>query len=998
MAMPDLPTGTVTFFFSDIEGSTRLLQDLGEGYQEVLETHTRLIRDAVRGARGTEVSTEGDSFFVVFSSATDAVSGAVAVQRALAAEPWPPSHDVRVRVGLHTGEGQLGASDYVGIDVHRAARIAGAGHGGQIVLSATTAELTGHDLPPATHLRDLGSHELKDLAYSEHLCQLVVEGLQAEFPPLRAVSAPKSHLPSRNSAFIGRIGETEAVLKALQEHRLVTLTGAGGVGKTSLAIHAAPGVAGLFPDGIWLVELARVGDESLVASAVAEQLQIMEVSTQLVVDTVFSRLARASLLLILDGCEHLIDAVAKFTEGLLRSTVNVHVMATSREALSIGGENVIQVAPLPTPRESIGAVDDLLAYESIALFTDRARQVQPAFEINDQNAAIVVEICRRLDGIPLAIELAAARLKILSVSQLADRLDRQFAILTSDRRDVLPHQQTLEATLDWSYQLLTDLLQLLLCRLSVFSGGFALDAAEEVCPDGLLHRDEILELLGRLVSTSLVLAVDADPMRYRLLEPVAQYARLRLGETEDPADVRQRHGAFFLQLAEEADGELCGPEQAVWFDRLETDRHNLLAALGWLHESHDTEAALRLAGAMRWFWIMRRNVREGAGWLKRVLSDRADAPPDVTARVLSGVGVLAVRRLDFARASEALEEALLLYRQIGDTAGVAQQIYHLAMLAWLQDDLEKADALATEAQDLNQHGEDPWGLALTLGLRGTQARIQGDYETAEAFIVASHEQFLQTGGSLDLGWSFLRLGALARDEGYYKRATSRFQEGRILLAEARDAIGLAHADAGLGAMAWIRGDRARALTLYESALKSFSRTEEVVDHLGAMKIVIQGNPSISEMRQVAQWNKERAAMAKPAGQKAALAEYLYHLGKNAYRQGQSERAGFALVESLALCRDAEDYRGATIALIALGRVCGTDGDWVRATILFSVANTVAEADPFTPWPPLDEPQYHEHVDQARAAVGSDPFDKAWQRGRSMSLDASIAFARNEPGT
>ncbi len=563
---------------------------------------------------------------------------------------------------------------------------------------------------------------------------------------------------------------------------------------------------------------------------------------------------------------------------------------------------------------------------------------------------------------------------------------------------MLPHQQTLEATLDWSYELLTDLEQLLFSRLSVFFGGFTLDAAEEVCSGGLLHKDEILDLLGRLVGTSLALAAEADPVRYRLLEPVAQYARLRRAERENPADVRQQHAAFFLQLGEEADGELLGRDQMDWIERLEAERYNILAALSTLQESHDTEAAMRLAGAMRWFWILRHNVREGAGWLERVLSDRADAPPNVTARVLNGVGILAMDRFDFARANEALEEALQLWRQIGDAAGVIRQLYHLATMAWLQDDLEKADVLAAEAQDLNQHGEDPWGLAWTLALRGTQARTQGDYETAEAFIDASHAQFLQIGGPLDLAWSFLRLGCLARDEGYYELATSRYQEGRILLAESGDPISRAHADAGLGAMAWIRGDRARALTLYESVLKNFSRAEEVVDNLFALKIVIQGNPSTSELRQVAQWNKERAAMAKPAGQKAALAEYLYHLGKNANRQGQSERARFALVESLTLCRDAEDHRGAAVALITLGRVGEADGDLIRATILFSAANAVAEADAFTPWPPLDEPQYHEHVDQARAALGSDRFDKAWQKGRSMSLDASIAFARNESST
>jgi predicted ATPase/class 3 adenylate cyclase len=995
--MDALPTGTVTFLFSDIEGSTRLLQELGDEFRPVLERHLEILRAALAETGGVEVSVEGDGFFAAFTTAPAAVACAAAMQRGLSSEAWPGRIEVRVRIGLHTGIGRLGGTNYVGIDVHRAARIMSSGHGLQTVLSSATAALVEWDLPPGTALQDLGRHELKDLAHPERLFQLVLDGLPAVFPPLRTVVSSKTNLPTRDTAFIGRAAETDEIGAAIRAHRLVTLTGAAGVGKTSLAMHAAGRVLADFRDGVWMVEIVRVQDPALIGAAVAKQLQITEAATQPIEETLASRLMHASMLLVLDGCEHLVAEVARFASALLRATSGVRILVTSREPLAIRSEHIIRVAPLAVPPAGVAEPARLQAFDAVALFADRAAQVLPSFRIDAGTAAAVAEVSRRLDGIPLAIELAAARLKLLSVRQLAHRLEREFAVLTSGRRDALPHHQTLQATLDWSYELLAPVEQLLFARLSVFSGSFSLEAAEEVCAGEALPREDLLDVLGRLVDTSLAQATSSDPVRYRLLEPIAQYARARLEQTGGGEETRDRHAAFFLRLAEEADAELLGRDQMTWAERLSQDRYNLLGALAWLHGSGKDRDAVRLAGAIQWFWVIRREVTEGTEWLGRVLAHRGDAPPEAVVRALNGAGLLAQRRLDFEHARALFREGLDMCGRSDDPTCVARQTYYLAVTAWFQDDPDEADRLAAEAQRLVDPVADPWTLAWTLAVRGTIARSRGDLDMAGRYLDESHALFLRMGGALDRGWSHLRAAALERDRGRYSRAAADYEAGRLLLEQARDIIGLAHADAGRGAMAWLRGDHELALALFRSALDGFAKTEVATDSLFELKTMIQGNPTIAELQQVARWNKERAAMPGELGTQAALGEYLYHLGRTAQRRGELDRAGTAVTESLGLCLRAGDLRGVAIALIRLGQIDRESGRPERAAVLFGAADEVARRDHLAPWPPADEPDYPEHRAALERHLGTTALDAALREGAATSVGDLVALLRGSPG-
>ena len=968
-----------------------MLQELGDAFRPVLERHNTIVHEAANSHRGRIVKNEGDGFFVAFQSALDAVTSAVEIQRHLAAEEWASPQSVMVRIGVHTGEGRLGGSDYVGIDVHRAARIGDSGHGGQTLVSEATARLVEYSLPEGTRLEDLGTHRLRDLTHEEHIFQLSVEGLPTEFPPLRTLTSSKGNLPIRDLTLVGRQLEKDSVIAALEESRLVTLTGPGGVGKTTLALKVAEELTSDFDDGVWFVEVSRVADDNLLAAAVARQLHITESPLQSITDTLISRLAKAHSLLILDGCEHLIDAVAKLTDQLLQGTEALKILATTREWLSIREEHLVQISPLAVPGPDIRSLDAIASFDSVELFVNRARLVNPNFELGLVNAQQIAEVCRRLDGIPLAIELAAARLKVLSVGQLVERLDQQFALLAGTARDLPPHQQTLETTLDWSFDFLGGAERALFTRLSVFNGGFTLEAAESVCSGDMVAGEHVMNLLARLVETSLVMATDTDPIRYRLLEPISHYARMRLGEGAELSALRDRHAEFFLAMAEEGDSEILDNEQNVWADRLERDRYNLRAALEWLHESGRAQDAMAMAGALRWFWVMKREVSDGTEWLDRTLAHREGVDPAIVARALNGAGLLASRRLAFDESYDALTEAMEIYQRLGDRRGEARQAYQLMATAWLRDDLEEAKRLAPEAERINREVGDTWMLAWTLAVWATMARLQGDLEEAREKMTESHRLFLDHSGVLDVGWSALRLGAVARDEGDYIEATNRYTEGRALLVIAGDSLGVAHADAGLGAMAWLAGDHDFALELFKSVLEGFSLYEETANNLFEMKTMIQSNPTTAELQRVVEQNRDRATVfTEKAGARGALGEYLYHMGKTAHRQSQFERAEAALVESLVLCDGAEDMRGVAIAIASLAVGAHAQGRDMLAAHLFGLADWLASKHRVAIWPPPEEHDYAAQVAATQESLGSQEFAHATVAGESLTVEEAIA--------
>jgi len=819
--MPSLPTGTVTFLFTDIEGSTTLLQRLGDRrYGEVLEEHQRLLRDAFAKGNGQEIDTQGDAFLVAFSRARDAVATAVVAQQALIKHPWPDGASLQVRMGLHTGEPISKTRGYVGLDLHRAARICSAGHGGQILLSDAVGALATRDLSPGVSLRDLGTHRLKDLREPEHILQVVHPDLPTEFPPLRSLDVRAHNLPIQLTSFIGREREIAEVKRLLGAARLVTLTGSGGAGKTRLSLQAAADVVEGFPDGAWVAEFAPIADPALVPKAAASALNVPEQPGRDMTATLVDALRSRALLLVLDNCEHLLAACADLAAVLLRSCPQVRILATSREGLGVPGETLWRVPSLSLPDvHRLPPSEDLVLYEAVRLFVDRAMATTPEFTVTSENAPAVAQVCRQLDGIPLAIELAAARVKVLAVEQIAARLDDRFRLLTGGSRTVLPRHQTLRGAIDWSYHLLSEPEQVLLRSLSVFAGGWTLEAAETVCAGGSTESASILDLLMSLVDKSLVVAeTQRGEARYRLLETIRQYGWDRLVESKEAGDLRTRHRDWYLDLAERAEPKFRGPEQVAWLKRLETEHDNLRTALEWSKaEEGRAEAWLRLAAALHWFWFMRGDFTEGREWLEGALSIKSNASSSVRARALCGAGLLALRQGD-SKAEMLLQEGLALFEKLRDNWGTAYSLHHLAHVAERQGDYQKAAALFEESLSLFRKAENRWGIGLSLHCLGDVTLGRGDYGRAKALLEESLPLCREVGNTFMLAYVLHNLGTVAEKQGDYERATTLFEEGLVTTRQVGNKYHIPNLQCSLANVSLRRGDYERAMTLYRQSL------------------------------------------------------------------------------------------------------------------------------------------------------------------------------------
>jgi predicted ATPase/class 3 adenylate cyclase len=966
-----LPAGTVTFLFTDIEGSTRLLQHLGDRYPALLADHHRLLRAAFQHHGGHEIGTEGDSFFIVFPSAAAAVAAALAAQQAVATHPWPGDAPVRVRMGLHTGEPILTPEGYVGLDVHRAARISAAAHGGQILLSEATRAAAAEELPSGARVEDLGLHRLKDLQRPEQLFLLLHPDLLHDFPPIRSLEAYRHNLPVQLTSFVGREREMAEVKQILTTTHLLTLTGAGGCGKTRLALQVAAEAVEEFADGVWLVELAALLDAALVPQAVARVLGVREEPGRLLADTLCDYLHSRSLLLVLDNCEHLVSACAELVERLLRACPHLRILATSREILAIPGETTWRVRSLAfpdlarLPQVEAERVTAVTRCEAARLFIERASAVTPGFAVTGRTAPALAQVCLQLDGIPLAIELAAARVKVLSIEQVAARLDDRFRLLTGGSRTALPRQQTLRATIDWSYDLLSEAERVLLRRLSVFAGGCTLEAAEAVCGDGVdswqltvgsgdaspaaaspvdvrlptancqLSTDAVLDLLSRLTDKSLVIAEEfRGTVRYRLLETIRQYAQERLLQAGEVARLSSRHHDWYLALAETAEPHLTGPGQAHWLNRLEDEHDNLRAALQWserqltvdsgqLTEGDDGQpallstdhcqlsTALRLAGALWRFWMVRGYIREGQGWLERGLAECGDVPAGVRAKACTGAGSMAWLQGEIARAAAFHEQSLALYQEAGDMRGAAFALKCMSTQAGLLGDYERARALEEESLALYRALGDRWGIACALCGLGCQAGYQGNNAQAMALFEESLALWRELGDTLQTAIVLQNLGEVARYQGEYGQAASFLEEG--------------------------------------------------------------------------------LSLSRDIGAQTNAANALICLGLLRQELGDPDQASTLLREALTLCQELGDRRAIAESLEGLAGAAGARNQPERAARLFGAAEALREAL-HAPLPPSSRALYDRDVAAARAGLDAEAFAAAWAEGHAKTLDEIIAYA------
>jgi predicted ATPase/class 3 adenylate cyclase len=818
-----LPTGTVTFLFTDIEGSTRLADEHPRAMLEAVARHDALAARIIGQHNGVLVKSrgEGDSLFAVFARATDAVTAAGTLQQAFVAEPWPEGIPLRVRIAVHTGEAEERDGDYYGAAVNRCARLRAVGHGGQVLLSQTTYDIVRDALPSETNVLDCGQQQLRDLARPERVFQLLHPSLPGGFPLLKSLDVLPNNLPRQPSSFVGREREIRDIKALLSASCLLTITGAGGSGKTRLALQVAADVLDEYPDGVWFVDLAPVSDTALVPFAVAAALGVREEPQRPVAAALIEYLKPKTLLLILDNCEHVIDQCCQLADMLLQRCPSLKILATSREALAIPGEATYPVPALRLPdARHIPTPEGLTQFEAVRLFIERATAVQPRFAITRQNAPAVAQVCYQLDGIPLAIELAAARVRALPVEQIAQRLDDRFRLLTGGSRTALPRQQTLRATMDWSYDLLTDSERAVLRRLAVFAGGCSLSAAEAVCAGEPIEEWDVVNLLSQLVGKSLVGSeCQTGEAWYRLLETIRQYGQSRLAEANESADTYQSLLEWCLALAERAEAEFHGAGQREWLTRLEQEHDNLRAALNWATENRPSEG-LRLATMLWWFWVSRSHIAEGRSWLEGLLVRGGDVPVALRARALNWASLLAFLQGDFATVARQCTESESLARQGGDCGSQAFAFTGLALVAQYQGDCERAEALLENSVALARQVDDRWLLAFALNARGIHAQSGGEHERALGFYRESTELFREVGDRWFIAFPLAHLGNAARKRGDSAEAT-RFLVDSLSLSLA---VGNRRAIVqGLEGLAAVFGDQCtsgageRAARLYGAA-------------------------------------------------------------------------------------------------------------------------------------------------------------------------------------
>jgi predicted ATPase/class 3 adenylate cyclase len=757
--MPSLPTGTVTFLFTDIEGSTRLLESLGDAYSPVLERHHALLRAAIDGGEGTEVSTEGDAFFAVFPSAPRAVAAAAGAQQALAEEPWPPGVAVKVRMGLHTGEGMLGGDSYVGLDVHRAARVANAGHGGQVLLSGATQAVAARSLPDGLRVVDLGLHRLKDLSRPEQLWQLEIAGLPNDFPPPRTLDATPNNLPLQLTSFLGRSREVAEVRELLVANRLVTLTGPGGSGKTRLALQVAAEASDDHPDGVYFAALEPITRPELLVPTIAQAVGMPDPGGA-TVQRLADHLGERRVLLVLDNFEQ-VDAAAPLVGDVLAEAPGLTVLATSRSPLRIYGEREYPVPPLglPDPRH-LPDLEQFTQFESVALFVERAVAVRPDFVVDNANAPAVAEICVKLDGLPLAIELAAARIRVLTPQAILERLSDRLGLLSGGARDLPERQQTLRGAIAWSHDLLEEPDRSAFARISVFAGGATLEQIEEVCFEPA-DRWMALDVVTSLVDKSL-LREDAagDVPRFRMLETIRQFAAEQLGAAGDAEMLRARHAATVLAFAEAGAPAVLGPEGRAWLDRYELERDNIRAAMAWALDGAHTETALRLLSACWRYWQIRGYLTEGRAHAERALAlpDASDFP-DARERALEAAGGIAYWQADLDAARVWYRETLDIARARGDDRAAANALYNLTFtFAWIPEGQDEARKIAQESLEVNERLGDKAGIGRALWALASTYYFEGDWEPAIELMEPTLALFREIDDRFMIGWTLYMRG------------------------------------------------------------------------------------------------------------------------------------------------------------------------------------------------------------------------------------------------
>ena len=1016
LGLSELPTGTVTLLLADVEGSTRLWETQPDEMTTAVARLDRTLGDLLAahgGVRPVEQG-EGDSFVVAFARASEAAACALELQRA-------PLAPIRLRIGVHTGEVQLrDEGNYIGPTINRTARLRDLGHGGQTLLSGTTEDLVVDALPPDAWLSDLGSHELRGVARPERVTQLCHPDIRNDFPPLRTSnSVAAEQLPVQLTSFVGRGTEIDSVRRTLSADRLVTLIGAGGVGKTRLAIQVAGQMAGDFDAGVWYVDLAPIADPSLVPVAMAGALGLPEQPGHSTTETLIRFVAGRRMLVVLDNCEHLLDAVAELATAVLSACSRLTLLATSREPLGVDGEVVWRVPSL--------SVDD----EAVELFADRARRARSDFTMTDDDLNAVREICRRLDGMPLAIELAAARARALSLQEIAGSLNDRFRLLTGGRRMAVRRQQTLHASVDWSHNLLTEPEQALFRRLAPFMGGFDLSAARAVAGGTEVERFQVLDQLTLLVDKSLVVADGTGGrMRYRLLETMRQYALEKLGESGEADTVRARHRDHYTALAGELDAPAAtGHQQRVEQTEIEID--NLRAAFAWSRESLDVELALQLASSLQPLWLTRGRLREGLSWLDEALGDRdtvdREVAPAVLARTLADAALID-GWIGVPERREQATEALAIARSLDETYLLVRALTACCGTGAFSP--EEAATYFAEAIGLARALGDKWRLSQLLGFQVYGAIMSaGDAIAARAAGVEGRELADAIGDRFTSG--VCRVWGIAGARGLLGDVPGAAAALQEVIADA-DAAGdpLCRFNGLLVRAIFLgcQGKTSEALAAAERGSESAAELGSVIEGLGYMSLGVahfaagdvmaandalaQGYCLIPDVAFTAANMRWRAEIELAAGDLMAARSWadqavslnagfhrmwaLTTRARVALAEGDAEAAERDVHDALACAADIEVQLNLPDILDLIARLAAQAESYSEAARLYGAAEAIRQRTGEVRYI-IYQADYEVSVATLRDAMGQNDFDAAWAEGAALSTEEAIAYAQRGRG-
>ncbi len=956
-----IPSGNVTFLFTDIEGSTKLSQEFPDTLPAALEKHHSILINEIESNNGFIFQNVGDAFCCAFQSSEDAVKAAVEIQKSLANEKWDEAV-IKVRIGIHSGNAEWSGKNYMGyITLARAARVMSAACGGQILISNDSYNLLSshclsfplrrdapsgssdqHEFNNEISFRDLGERRLKDVILPIRLYQVIGAGLREDFPPLETLDARPNNLPIQLTSFIGREKEMKHVKEILKLNRLVTLASSGGSGKTRLALQTAAEVIDEYESGVWFVDLAAVNDPALLIAAVIEALGIKEESKKTTEETLVDFLKEKEILILLDNCEQLINACADLTERLLSSCPKLKIIATSREALNCKGEKTYRIPPLTMPEpNSNNPPEQLVQYESVRLFIERALVVNPEFRVNNGNAPALAEVCSRLDGIPLAIELAAARTKILSVEKIYERLDDRFSLLTGGKRTALPRQQTLRALIDWSYDLLSEEEKILWCRLSVFSGGWTLEAAEEICSGEALNKNEILDLLSQLTEKSVII-YDESKERYRMLESIKQYGIEKLS---DRYGMFLRHLKYFLELSVEAEPELRSEKAKFRLKMIEADHNNFIAAIDWSVNNENIEKAGLIATALGEFWSTAGHYSTGIRLIKNILQSSGTLTRSLERKLLFWIGVFKWSQGDYEKAKKYSEESLAISKEIGDKKGIVAAMNSLGSIAYYQGDYEQDKKYSEESLVISKEIGDKKGIAISMNSLGNIAYYQGDYERARKHYKESLAFSMEIGDNKVIAVSLNNLAYIANYQGDYEQARKYSEDSLVYGKEIGDKNVIAVSMTNLGITTSKQGD-------YKQARKFF---------------------------------KESLTIRKEIGNKRGIAISLNCLGNVSYSQEDYEQAEIFYKESLATYKAIGDKSGIVECMNNLGNVFFNKGDYELTVKLLSASEKITE----TILSVFDK-NYQARKDETIAKIvkhqSNEEFSKYWEEGKNLTLE------------